>query len=326
MAKSKIVGIDIGTNMLKLVYVDGDKVVSTINVALPDKLVQNNRVVSIETMSELIKDALKENNIKATKAGLVLNGDQVFVRTLTMPQMSADQLLYNIPYEFKDYIEGELKDYVYDFSMVSTLDEMKAMEENKTMEVMAAACPKKLIEDCRDMTRKAGLKLTNLAPVVTCYGNVIRHLNEDSTKEYGIIDIGYEAIRLHIFTGDCYNITRKLEIGMKDLDSIVANLFNVDIHLAHTYFVNNYENCQDSEDCQRVFNNISIEINRALNFYRFNNPESQLNDLYLCGGGACVESLKQSIKESIEVNVHDVTDLFANANEFDLQAIGIALD
>ena len=325
MASKKVLGIDIGTNRMKLVLMEGSHLLSNVEIDLPDKLVQDGRIVSIETVGELIKNALKENNMNVNKASIVLNGDNVFVRTMTMPVMTQEQLLYNIPFEFKDYITEELKDYVYDFAMISTPEQIKEQEgDNKTMEILASACPSHLIEEYKAMVRKAGLSLSRLAPYVSAYTGLIHQL--DDKQEYCFVDIGYESIRIHIFTGDAYSVTRKVEIGMKDMDALLADHFNVDVHLAHTYFVNNYEDCQNSEVCTSAFENITVELTRALNFYRFNNPESQLNDIYLCGGGSMIENLVKIITQRVDLNVHDVSHLQADANAFNIQAIGIALE
>ena len=48
---------------------------------------------------------------------------------------------------------------------------------------------------------------------------------------------------------------------------------------------------------------------RALNFYQFSNPDSRLEDIWICGGGASIEAMRQSLKESLDVNIHDAGEL-----------------
>ena len=322
MASKNIVGIDIGTNLLKMVQIDNAKTKKSISVLLPDQLVKNGRVVSIETMSEIIRTTLKENGISSNKAAVVLHGDQVFVRALSLPKMSEEQALYNIPFEFKDYITQELKDYAFDYTLLS-------VNEN-SIDVLAAACPKALIEDIRLMIRKSGMKLVKLAPGLSAFLALIKKIGEEG-HECCFLDIGYESIELHIFEKEHYKVSRRLDIGLKNIDEIVADIFHVDIHLAHTYFLNNYEDCQSHPRVISGFNSISIEINRALNFYRFNNPDSIINDLFVCGGGALVPNLMNIVEATIDLDVHNAKDLLS----FDLrckdealmvQAIGIAVD
>ena len=128
MAKT-ILGIDIGTDQLKLALVKGKTVLKTAVAEMPENLLKEGRVTSRETMGELIRTTMKENGIRANRAALALPGDVVFIKNVEVPPMSAEQLQYNLPFEFKDYITGELKDYVFDYAVLSRPGESKSGEE-----------------------------------------------------------------------------------------------------------------------------------------------------------------------------------------------------
>ena len=341
MAKT-ILGIDIGYDSLKLALVNGTQVKKTYAVPMPKKLLQEGRVVSTETMGELIRESMRDGGIRANYASLSLSGEAVFVRTLTVPQMTPDQLNYNIAYEFRDYITTELKDNVFDYAMISTPEELKAKaaqpsnEEGHaapTMDILAVAAPASLIEDSRSMLRKAGLRLTKAAPSECAYIALIRELEKSGAqmdREYCIIDLGYSAVRMHMFRGERHMATRILEIGLSAVDDAIADAYNVDVHLAHTYLLTNHDDCQNKEFCTTAFGNISVELMRAVNFYRFNNPESTLSEAWLCGGGAAIDSLRYSVAEATGLNIHPIEEIvrgggnIAECYEF-AQAIGIAL-
>ena len=80
-----------------------------------------------------------------------------------------------------------------------------------------------------------------------------------------------------------------------------------------------------------AYGTITVELMRALNFYRFSNPDSHLEDIWICGGGACIQPLQQSIAETLDLRIHAAGELLPNgiALEEDyalLQAIGITMD
>ena len=54
-----------------------------------------------------------------------------FLRNVTMPEMTAEQLVYNLPYEFRDYITDELKKYVFDYSWGSGEEMLKGKKLKK---------------------------------------------------------------------------------------------------------------------------------------------------------------------------------------------------
>ena len=343
MAKT-ILGIDIGYDSLKLAVVDGRQVRRTAVVPMPQNLIREGRVVSTETMGELIRRTMKEHGIRCGRAALVLPNETVFIRNVTMPLMAVDQLNYNLPFEFRDYITDELKDYLFDYAVVSTSEEKGEEVENtegeesegggQVMELMAVAAPKSLLEESKETMHRAGLKLVKAAPSVCSFQNLIRATTpkgKGNAQEYCILDLGYQAIRMYMFQGDRHMVTRVLEIGMSSLDQVISEAYSVDVHLAHTYLLSNYEDCQSKEYCMNAYGTITVELMRALNFYRFSNPDSHLEDIWVCGGGACIKPLQASIAETLDLHIHTASELIPGSAAVEedytlLQAIGVALE
>lgn len=334
MAKSCL-GIDIGKDQLKLVLMKGETIQKAVSVQMPEGLLKEGRIVSVETTGELIRKTMKENKIRCKEAAVVVSSGVCFLRNVTMPEMTADQLVYNLPYEFRDYITDELKKYVFDYSWGSVEELPKVKKPKKQpkkkkgeekpdekaedseerrgeMELLAAAAPLEAIDDLRLMARKAGLKFTFAAPEVSACENLLHYkLKEESDKdkEYGILDLGSTSSRLLIFKGDRHQVTRIIERGMEQVEELLADSLHIDIHLAHTWLLTNHEDCVNSEICQDAFSQISVELMRALNFYQFSNPDSRLEDIYICGGGASIESMRESLKENLDVTIHDASEL-----------------
>ena len=332
MAKSCL-GIDIGKDQLKLVLMKGENIVKTASVQMPEGLLKDGRIVSVETTGELIRKTMKENKIRCKEAAVVVSSGICFLRNVTMPEMTAEQLVYNLPYEFRDYITDELKKYVFDYSWGSgeempkgkklkkaSKEEKPEEEENQKrneMELLAAAAPLEVMEELRLMTRKAGLKLTFAAPEVSACENLLHYKlrnEQDKNKEYGILDLGSTSSRLFIFKGDRHQVTRVIERGMEQVEELLADNFHIDIHLAHTWLLANHEDCIHSEVCQDAFSQISVELMRALNFYQFSNPESRLEDIYICGGGASIATMRQSLEENLDVKIHEAGELLERMN------------
>lgn len=335
MAKSCL-GIDIGKDQMKLVLMKGENIVKTASVQMPEGLLKDGRIVSVETTGELIRKTMKENKIRCKEAAVVVSSGICFLRNVTMLEMTAEQLVYNLPYEFRDYITDELKKYVFDYSWGSgeempkgkklkkaskkkKKEEKPEEEENQKrneMELLAAA-PLEVMEDLRLMTRKAGLKLTFAAPEVSACENLLHYKlrnEQDKDKEYGILDLGSTSSRLFIFKGDRHQVTRVIERGMEQVEELLADTFHIDIHLARTWLLANHEDCIHSEVCQDAFSQISVELMRALNFYQFSNPESRLEDIYICGGGASIATMRQSLEENLDVKIHEAGELLERMN------------
>ena len=323
---ANVVGIDIGHDRLKLVQISNGKIKKTVVVETPENLVKYGVVVSIETMGEFLRETMKENGINASQAALVLNGERVYVRNVTMPLMTSEQLLYNLPYEFRDYITEELKDYLFDFGMRSV------NEEERTMDVFAAAVPKQLIEDDRALLRKAGLKLVKAAPLLSAYRGLIKDYEKtNETRDYCILNLGYQSIRMDVFHGTEYLTTHVLDTGLSTLDAILSESMGVDEHIAHTYLLTNYKDCQDSDECKNAFVNMAVELMRTMNFLRYSMQDVNLDEIWVCGGGAEIENLRNAIAEQLDTPVYRAWEKFMpeeNNKEGDslLHAMGILKD
>ena len=60
MAKSCL-GIDIGKDQMKLVLMKGENIVKTASVQMPEGLLKDGRIVSVETTGELIRKTMRSS-------------------------------------------------------------------------------------------------------------------------------------------------------------------------------------------------------------------------------------------------------------------------
>ena len=342
MAK-KILGVDIGHDQMKLALVKDGQVLKTVSCQMPENLLKEGRIASPETMGELIRTTIKENKLRANYAAFVLPSSTVYVKNVEMPVMTVDQLKYNLPFEFNDYITGELKDYVFDYAVVDSEGSEGSSGENtgssseeqegETMELMAVGSPRAVLEDAQTVLRKAGLRLKIAAPGVCAYIALLRARQnslEGTGQEYGILDLGFQEIRMYMFRKDRHVATRVLETGLSLQDNVLADAYSVDIHLAHTYLMTNFENCQQREECLAAYENIAVDLMRALNFYRFSNPDSVLSDFWLCGGGAMITPLAETIGDMLGIMLHSADELIEGGESIEecntfVQAIGVTM-
>lgn len=341
MASKSYLGIDFGHNSLKMAWVKNGAVKKLVDAQMPENLIKDGQIVSIASLAELIKTTMKENGIKEKYAAVVLSTENAFVRNVSLPVMTADQLLYNLPFEFRDYFTEELHEYMFDYAMYSTPDEIlksetseDGEEANNAMHMLAVAVKKELIAELKELLAKCGLKADIIAPTVSAYRNIIRGYEKHAKEsdEYCILDLGHKSIRMNIFSSEHHNATRELENGISLVEDAIALEKNVDKHLAHTYILNNYENCQNTEACNDVYNSIGVEIMRALNFYQFSNQGTKLNKIYVSGGGSEIKPMISVLREIItDYEMVDAAELLPknagpadDVNEMFL-AIGIAM-
>ena len=167
MSDKKLLGIDIGSYRLKIVESDGGRIRKAVTVDLPDNLVKNGRIVAFAAMALFIRETLKQNKFRYKDCAVSLSQENYYARRVHLPLMTTALLDVNLPFEFHDYISGDLGNYVYDYAVLSM--------DDKNMDLMAAATAKDLVTNYRVMMKKAGLKLVRIVPDVLALAAILYH-------------------------------------------------------------------------------------------------------------------------------------------------------
>ena len=307
----QIVAMDLGTAQAKLVWYAGGRVKRTVAAPLPDQLVSNGVIVSMDAMADFLKQLAKENGIPRTGAAVILPDRLVFTRSTALPPMTQQQLAYNLPFEFRDYLTQEKGQYYFDYSVqgIERDESGKAVQ----MQLFACAVLKSTIEDYRAMLRRAGFRLKLALPEQCAYAALVRaHFaaaGAQNGEDVCVVDIGETGLRLHIFQDGNVATRRSVELGMRDLVHLISDKTGVDEHIAHAKMLADYDGILGSEDARDLYHRMAAEVTKAVNFYNYNNRERTLRCVYLCGGGAAVEPLRRSFFETVRLDIRPVGEL-----------------
>jgi len=313
----KMLGIEIGNCRMKIAVCSDYELERMIIAEVPDNLVRDGVIVSWEAMSDFVRETVRSNNITYKTVALVLPGNLCFVKRVTMPLMTIEQLKFNLPYEFRDYISDEKDKYNYDYAVIK-IDEKNGEEAGtetdgeSEMELMAAAVLKEDISNYRTMFRRAGLKLVSAAPEYAAFRNIIKDYDEVHNvpdDDFAILDIGHLTCRLNFFTKGEYEATRIIETGGEALTRYIAETLDVEEHIAQIYKETNKDDILESEGCREIYNQIAVEVMRVLNFYNYEHPNNNLEHLVCCGGGALIEPLLDEIGSMIDLEIETIDNL-----------------
>lgn len=323
MAKNTA-GFDIGDHAVHIAVTNRVGLQRIITEQLPEGMVRDARIVSYEALGDFISETRKKHKIRASDAAVVLPSGQCFCRRLSMPVMSHEQLMVNIPYEFRDFITAEKEEYFYDYAILSVVDN----EEGSPVEldIMAAACLKTTIAQYRAMFRRAGMKLRTAIPTEMAYSNVLKAQGEEHS--HCLVDLGHTAVRLYMFNGSRFESSHMVEYGCSALDTAISEALNVDPFIAASYREANHEDCQNLMECRQIYQNLAMEIQKSIYFFRYNSPDIELEHMHLIGGCANIQPLKETLENTLSVPIVDPKVILSGEDidvEFGLCAAGAAL-
>lgn len=306
----KIVGIEIAEDSVRLVCFAGRELKKAVAVETPEGLVSGGRILSMDAMADFLRDSAKANGIPLTACALLLPSSEVFTRAVTVPAMTEQQLAYNLPYEFHDFLTEEKSKYFFDYSV----REVRRDPDGYPLEMDLFACAmlKERVEAYRAMFRRAGFKLKVLTPLECAYGALMaEHIRRTGAPEIGrcVVNLGHRVTRMHFLQGgECVGV-REIDMGLADLDRIIADKLDVEIHVAHEYKQSNFNGVLETDYAREFYSRLAVEIMKAVNFYHYNNRDRELKELYLCGGGAAIMALRETVADTVNLTVRGGEEL-----------------
>lgn len=322
---------DMGDSHIKIAKREKGKIIVHA-IQMPENLIKEGLIQVPHMVSDFLKDLRLEYNLPKVECGMVVPDELVVCRNLTMPAMTIDQLKVNLPFEFTDYISDEPQKYVYDYAVKDLIYEEDG--SLKEMNLTGVVMSKEAVDTYVNIFKNAGFSLRTIIPQEIAMTNVMRHAVEmgriDAEKEYCIVNLGHRTTQVFVFHGEKLIVLRNIHLGSSVIDKVIAEHKNIDEFMARAYKNQNYKDILDEAYVREQYSRISLEIRKVINFYRFNNRSSELQDVYFIGGGSNLKGLPETISEMNELTYKSMRDLLpAEAEEkIDLSglcALGVML-
>lgn len=211
-------GLDISTLSLKLIYFKKKKgkynLISFGSKNIPKGLIRDGQITDQEKLASIIKSAIKEVNGKPLKTKYVscsLPEEKSFIRVLTMPEMTKEELENAVQWEAEANIPLPIENVYLNWQVVPSL------VKNNKMEVVIAASPKNLVDNYLGTLEKAGLfpvamEMESIATIKS----VIDFKKLERTRM--IVDIGATRTSLIIFAEHAPRFTTNLPVFGQTFD------------------------------------------------------------------------------------------------------------
>jgi type IV pilus assembly protein PilM len=305
-----LVGVDIGSLDVKFAAMRKG-VAHVVAARIPPGLMENGRVANKKAMGKFLKKlrrkTLRKNKVRGKDCAVILPDTGTVFRRVTVPAMTAKELRLNLPYEFRDYINGDPENYVFDYAVENTQTDDNG--DITAFELMAASAERDTVYEYADILKRGGFKMRVALPRQIAMRNIIAgHLARggDPAKEYCVVEIGYYNSRVEIFRGLELGASRVIDIGCYDLDHAIAEIYGIDTNAAVPYREQNQDGVLDTEACTPVYERLSLEIRKAVNFYQYENRDSEISDVYYCGMGAAIRQFIAAAEQDTSLHLSDI--------------------
>ena len=321
------IGIDLGTSEVKLVElssVNNDVVVSKIlskstwndlNSFDPEKLVKSNWVASINDICTDTK--INPKRIKSIIAAI--SGKNLSVKEITTLEMNEDELFQSLEFEAKKHIPLDGTEAVMDYHIIG-----KNQSEIDKIDVLLVATTKNIIKQFDSIIRESGFKNSVFDAEPIALANCLTH-NYGKTEEGidVILDIGTSTSTLVVFGESQKFFTREIEVSGFAIIKEIMNKYETNyldamkildkdgVEALGSSAGDDGSNSFSLEVAEKtIFTNLVDEIRKSLRYYvKSNNGSSNFKRLFLSGGFAEIQGLKDQILDGLKIET-EILDPF----------------
>ncbi|MDP8217258.1 MAG: type IV pilus assembly protein PilM [Candidatus Theseobacter exili] len=316
MAKNKFLGIDIGTQSIKLVELK--KTGSTICLDNFAILKLENEEYDLESINQtsigIRLNKLIKTDFAGPSMGLSISGKSVFSRFVKLPPVDRNKIGQIVQYEAQQQVPFPLEEVLWDYQ---TMENPVTNQFN----VILVATKKEIINDLLSTVSHVNFKteIIDITPIANY--NVFHFAEQMETESAAVVDIGYKTTDLILVEGknmwsrsipmggDVFleSIQRELKVDKKEAELLLAN--KADLLASSKKGTVDTQETNLNSTVLGVMKRLVAEISRSIGYYRTQFHGTEIKTLYLTGGCSRVKNIHQYLSTRLHLEVQQLNPL-----------------
>src|SRR3972149_2207857 len=304
LSSPTLVGLDIGSDRLKVV--EWTRTGRTFHLARmasapsPSSAFRDGVPTAPDEVGAQIRALMDKAGIRPGRVGGGAGGQNVTVREVRVPPMTAQELTAAVRYEAERYLPYNVQDVHMDYQVRGET----SGDGRKMLDVIVVATRRDVVQRLVETVRAARLQ-----PVImdvesfALFRSLVGNGTEARTVVY--IDLGAEASDIVITEGKRLRLTRHIPIGGNTLIHALQETLSVDAATAKTMLEERGEILDeniipDDLTVQRIHDTIApqigdlvTEIRRSLDYYQTRARAAVVSQIVLTGGLARLKNLSR---------------------------------
>ena len=315
MAKTRVVGLDIGTTNVRAAEVEfgpkgpagteRPKVVKFAEVPLPDGSIRDGEVVEPAIVSTAIRQLWKQAGFGSKEVVIGVGNQRVMVRDVELPAMPLPQLRASLPYQVGDLLPVAVDDAHLDF-VPTGVSQGRAGDQ---VTGLLVAATKDTVMANVDAVENAGLQVTMVdLTALALTRSLVRGQYLDKTV--AIVDIGARIATVVIVEAGVPKFVRVLPTGGHDMTEAVGRALNVPNETAEGIKKNigiglpvANELIPAAQAVAEVGHVLVEAVRSTLAFFTMNASGGSLDALIMSGRGSSLTGFGQYLATAARVGV-----------------------
>ena len=295
-SKPQTFAVDVNNSDLKVFQIERkgkkDIVCGWSKKFLPQGVVVDFEVRKTDEFVAILREALDEaagRKIKGKSVIVSVPEDKVFLRLIKLPPMEESEVEEAIQWELESNIPISIEEVYFDWQIVK--------KESKSIDVLVAATPKRVVDSILTSFEMAGLSVSVLeADSVATKRSV---LGEDEKDAVLVVDIGIDGTAYFVYRDGYPVFSSSSSVSGKLFTDVVAKEFGIETKKAENYKtkIGLGSNKSEREESLKIFkpilSNLIQELNRTIDFYNENLliENKKIEKVILVGGGSSMKGL-----------------------------------
>lgn len=302
-------GLDISSSSVKMLeIVDAGKGAYRVDryaiEPLPRDAVADGNINNMEVVSDAVARGWKRLGTRSKHVAMAVpTGAVISKKIVVQAGLREEELEIQVETEANQYIPFALEEVNLDFQVIGPSPTSPDEEE-----VLIAATRKEKVEDRIAVVEAAGLKASVMD--VEAYAQqaalmlVCQALpGGGKDQNIAVVDIGANVIAISVLRNDQSVYSREQAFGGNQLTADIQNRYGMSLEEAENAkrsggLPDDYE----SEVLRPFMENLSMEVQRALQFFFTSTQFSSVDHILLAGGSAVIAGLEEVVNTRTQVN------------------------
>jgi len=307
--KKGLVGVDIGSSAVKAVELKvggkGGDEYQLLNIGLeplPPEAIVDGAIMDSGAVIDAVQNLFQDNRIKTTDCATGVSGNAVIVKKISLPQMSEEELAESIHWEAEQYIPFDIQDVSLDYEVV------EGGGAGGNMDVLLVAVKKDKISEYTSAITQAGRNPTIVDVDVFALQNCYEvNYVPDPGRVVALLNIGASIMNINVVKDGFSVFNRDIAVGGNQYTDAIQKDLNLSFEQAEALKRGEQIDEASPESLhpilQAVSENISTEIQRTFDFFRATSQEDRVDQIYLSGGAANVNGLRDLLADRLDAPV-----------------------
>ena len=305
--KDHLIGLDIGSRTIKLGEVHEKKdqrVLKKFGMAnLPETAIVEGRIKEPDVVADTIKKLAADLKIKEPNVATSISGYSVIIKKIVVGKMTDEELHENIQFEAEQYIPYDIDDMNIDFQIIGDSN-----VSSDQMNVLLVAVKKDLVAEYIDLIDLAGLNPSIIDVDSFAFQNIYEAVimgNNDDVNM--LIDVGVHKTSLNIIQGVDSLMMRDSSSGTNQIREEISSELNCSLEDAEKIISGVDTTSMSHENFKEISDGFSkmwvVEIKNILKTFHAKSAHGNVQNVYLCGGGAFVDGFIEHLSSELAIPV-----------------------